>query len=270
MGESVESVTNSRSLGPTETLSFRDQLRAARQSAFRDAEGFTEIILCLERLGSFVHPKGRNLSHYREYIASIAESSPLANEIPKGYRDYHTPFNVLYRIIRLGRNLAAHEGVAARHLTTNAVTLALVLEDALAKHYCNVSDFMVRDPICAYFWEPLSFVRQKMLKDAFSFLPVRDESVVDPQWKVVSDRELARFLRPTASATASREDRLAMSLEEAVNEHGFELKPVPCVPPEKLVGEVATADLEDGVALVLDTDNCVGRLLGLVAAADLL
>ena len=70
-----------------------------------------------------------------------------------------------------GRNDALHQGACARHLANHAVQLALVLEDALMPSEPKVSDFMVRDAICAAHWQPISFVRQQMLANSFSYLP---------------------------------------------------------------------------------------------------
>ena len=33
----------------------------------------------------------------------------------------------------------------------------------------QVSDFMVRNPVCASMWQPLSFIRQSMLVNSFSY-----------------------------------------------------------------------------------------------------
>lgn len=45
--------------------------------------------------------------------------------------------------------LALHEGALARHLTVNAIELSVVLEEAIVSELHQVSDFMVRKPVCA-------------------------------------------------------------------------------------------------------------------------
>jgi hypothetical protein len=40
-----------RILTDCEAIFFRDQLRTARAAALQDAEGFDQILFCLERLG---------------------------------------------------------------------------------------------------------------------------------------------------------------------------------------------------------------------------
>ena len=258
-------------LRPEQLLYFRDQLRAARVSALRDAEGFADIFFCIERLGSYLCPKGRNLGQFGPALCELATRSPLAEDIPTSFRQYHTPFATLYDLVRQGRNDTAHAGVAARHLTMNAVHLAMVLEDALEQQAAVVGDYMVKDPVHAELWEPLSFIRQKMLGDAFSNLPVRDGVA----WKVISDRELARFLCKDSGTTldgatnegTTKKSRLALALSDAL-EHGMQLTPVPCLPATMPVEE-AVNELSKGVALVFD-DREPDRLLGLVTPADLL
>src|ERR1035441_1611646 len=125
-----------------------------------------------------------------------------------------------------------HEGAYARHLASHAVKLALILEDAL----CNGSDkdgsnksletpfpklapegalmkigeLMVPNPICAEIWHPLSFIRQTMLESSFSYLPVQTTADGKSAWKLVSDLELARYLK-TARNAEERKSRLVQT-----------------------------------------------------------
>ena len=70
-------------------------------------------------------------------------------------------------------NDALHQGAFARHLTIHAIDLALILEDALRSfEEPRVSDYMVRNPLFAELWQPIGFIRQQMLANSFSFLPV--------------------------------------------------------------------------------------------------
>ena len=57
----------------------------------------------------------------------------------------------------------------------------------------HVSDFMVRDPVCAHLWQPISLIRQRMLTNSFSCLPVQNE---EEQWCLVSDLQIAMYLHP--------------------------------------------------------------------------
>ena len=86
-----------------------------------------------------------------------------------------------------------------------------LLEDALMNSFDKVGEFMVRNPICAKIWHPLSFVRQIMLENSFSYLPV----FIEEKWKLVSDTQLAFYL---TCEKKERERRLIQRLESAVNE----------------------------------------------------
>jgi len=54
-------------LPPCIAQHFRDQFRIARASAFRDAEGFQEILFVIERLGFMLanNPKALTLDKYK-------------------------------------------------------------------------------------------------------------------------------------------------------------------------------------------------------------
>jgi hypothetical protein len=69
-----------------------------------------------------------------------------------------------------------HQGAFARRLTGHAIELSLVLEDALRRSLDSpvVGDYMVRGPICAEPWQPISFIRQRMLANSFSFLTLTE------------------------------------------------------------------------------------------------
>ena len=177
------------------TLHFRDELRTARAAALRDAETYQEIVLTLERLGAYLFGTMANLGRYKNDIVKLAEHSPMASEVPSILPDLHASFVQKYEIVRKGRNAAVHEGAFARHLTVNAVELSLVLEEAIMHGYNRVGDFMVWNPACAFMWQPLSFIRQTMLANSFSHLPVPVSVDTTSEWRLVSDSELARYLR---------------------------------------------------------------------------
>lgn len=161
---------------PEAARDFRLQLQQARENALKDAEAFDEIIHAIERLGSFCKGQMLDLGKYKLVVKEVADRSPLAADVPSLWRNVHTPFSVLYDIVRDARNDALYIGASARHLTTHAIELALIVEDALRMYEDgkNVSDYMVRDPVCAHLWQPVSLVRQQMLTNSFSYLPVQD------------------------------------------------------------------------------------------------
>ncbi len=87
-----------------------------------------------------------------------------------------TPFSLWFHLVRDARNDALHQGAFARHRTIHTIELALRLEDALRQQVpAIVENYMVRNPTCAECWQPISLIRQQMLANAFSFMPVKTE-----------------------------------------------------------------------------------------------
>jgi hypothetical protein len=197
-------------------IAFTDQLRLARHTALGDAEGFDEVIHVVERLGSYLTKetvgdlgKIGGLKDYKGALAELAEKSGLAFCVPREQRHLLTPFYELYDLVRVARNDAMHQGSFARHLTVHAIELAIILEDALAQHKdLRVSDFMVRNPVVAELWQPVGFIRQQMLVNSYSFLPV----FRDGQWYLISDAEIAVYLGAEREGQERRK-RLASTLE---------------------------------------------------------
>lgn len=155
-------------LTPAQSLYFRDQFRRARAVALGDAEAWHGVVVAVEQLAVVIAPGSKNLHRAAPHVGEIASPSPLASDIPATFRDLHTPFGDLYHLVRTARNNALHEGAFARRLTRHAIELCLILEHALTPMSNRVSDYMVRDPVVAELWHPVSFVRQTMLMNAFS------------------------------------------------------------------------------------------------------
>jgi hypothetical protein len=188
---------------------FRDELRDARAAALLDAEEFESILFAIERLGSCLLQRIEALSDYRSVLSDLAERSALWR-LPTPLHGWNPPFNRLLGELIDARNDALHQGAFARHLTTHAIQVSLILEDALMDGQDKVSDFMVKNVITASFWQPLSFIRQQMLVNSFSFLPVLDDAG-QPTGQLVADCLLASYLR------RSRKERLAHPLRVAVD-----------------------------------------------------
>jgi CBS domain-containing protein len=245
-------------------LHFRNQFRHARVLVLRDAEAFDEIIFVVERMGMFLTHRVRQLPGYKSRIEEEAERSPLVCEVSGKWPQLHIPFTKLFDLVKDGRDWAMHQGAVARHLTGHATKLAIVLEDALMHGYDMVRDFMVQNPVCAQPWQPLSLIRQTMLENSFSFLPVNCGPEAAPTWKLVSDLDVARYLRAGA-----RNLRLAGTLLEAQESGGIELRASNCFKPEDSVSTVLK-DSKELPILVTDTGKASGRLLGIVTTFDLL
>ncbi|MEW6208533.1 MAG: hypothetical protein AB1631_09205 [Acidobacteriota bacterium] len=237
---------------PEQGLTFYNQLRKARDYAIRDAEGFQEIVFAIERMGVVLSKKVGTLNDYKPFILELEKQSVLAKDIPGKWRDVHAPAWWLYETVQAARNDALHQGAFARHLTKHAIELSLILEDALMAQIARVADFMVRDPVCAQLWNPLSFVRQQMLTNSFSFLPVFDS---DKCWKFISDHALAACLRTNAK---ERKRRMALKVEEAVgNEQGV----------SKLLN-LEKADIVPADCPIVDVVDKLGRQPILISRSD--
>src|SRR5690606_26423337 len=106
-----------------------------------------------------------------------------------------------------------------------AVQLALLVEEGLMAEDHRIGDFMVRDIAVAHPWQPVSSVRQAMLVNSFTFLPTPVTTLGAPAWHLISDYQLARFLRPNDSSghedRHERSRRLSMSIETAIREAGL-------------------------------------------------
>lgn len=256
-------------------VAFRDQLRSARMAVLRDSEAFDQVFFAVERLGAFLDPASQALGGYAEVILEVAGRSALAHDFSAETPPLHIPFSRLYDLVRRGRNQAAHEGAYARHLADHAVELSIVLEDALMADRNEARDYMVPHPTTAELWEPLSFIRQKMLLDSFSFLPVWFERKVVPEgedagWRLLSDRRLARYLRAADEDVRGnvRKKRLSQPLEEALQSSLLVPEKVPCCEPRAPLSEVTTL-LDHRPVLVCDPEH-PERLLGIITAYDLL
>ncbi|HWW02607.1 MAG TPA: hypothetical protein VNZ64_23110 [Candidatus Acidoferrum sp.] len=231
----------------------------------RDAEAAGAIIHVLERMGMFLAGEMLCLAEYEGYIKGVAGCSLLAKRVPKAAK-LHIPFFELYRSVREARNTAMHEGAYARHLATHAVKLALVLENALMNGLDLVRDLMVPNPVCAEMWQPLSFIRQTMLENSFSHLPVRTSGDGLCTWKLVSDESLARYLRAAGTAEGMKQ-RLVQPLAEAVQMDGIRFCEAKQCDQEETVSSVI-AEWNGLPILVVRKDST--DLMGILTAFDLL
>ncbi|MBI5497888.1 MAG: hypothetical protein HY904_22990 [Deltaproteobacteria bacterium] len=121
-----------------EAVHFRALLRDARTSALADAEGYRDVFVAIEAVGSYLAngrtPRG--LGGYAKHIAGFIGDDALAHE------------GGLLDALRVARNDAIHEGAAARRMTAQATEVALRLEEAMAERakLRRVQDYMVAKP----------------------------------------------------------------------------------------------------------------------------
>lgn len=223
---------------------FLNELRQARQAAEKDNEAFGQLLFVFERLGGFRLGAPKNLGRYRLCLLDLASRSALAKNLMAGQCAWHSEAEVLYTLVNQARNDALHQGARARHLTEHAIELCLLFEDALMNGDANeangnpaatVGDIMVRSPTVINEWHPVSFARQIMLTNSFSFLPIQ----AGGQWKVVSDAGVAIYLRTGTPARNERAKRLGTTIGEAIKCGHLALD------------EVATASTRDSIAAVM-------------------
>lgn len=252
---------------------FLQELRNARLSAQKDAEAFDELLFVFERLGCYLLKRAATLGKYKDRLLALAGKSALGGDFDGRFANWHTGKAVLYKLVNHARNDALHQGAGARHLTEHAIELALLFEDALMNgnddSMTKLREIMVRSPIVAEPWQPISFVRQVMLTNSFSTLPIYFEG----EWWVVTDAQVAAFLRDDPD---KRPERLGMSVEDARGRWKSLLGKAAFEKPDRPIGEVAKELAKPSAnpfILVLDKPEAVPQskeLLGIVTAFDIL
>lgn len=248
---------------------FLNQLRDARTHALRDAEGFRDILFAIERLGLVLSGGEVNgnpgLGTYRPVLTELAREAPLFVDTDQ-FEAFHPTFDALYTAVKDARNDAMHQGAYARHLTHHSVQLAIILEDALMASLSKVSHFMVRAPVTAEPWHPVSFVRQQMLENSFSYLPIAIDIQGKRSWRLVSEQAVARYLR-AATSNNERKDRLFKAVSKAItlDAHPLVLDEAVSVEPTDEIQKVVP-QLDGQPLLVHDG----ARLVGILTAFDLL
>lgn len=266
--------THMPSLNGESARTFADQFRSARLSALADAEAFDQVIHVIERLGSYLtkeeyadHGKHGDLGKYKIKMVELVHNHGIAVDSRAEFKNLLTPFETLYDLVKNARNDALHQGAFARHLTKHAIELAIILEDLLSTYMLPVvADFMVRNPICGEPWQPIAFLRQQMLANSFSYLPVlRGEK----EWGVVSDAAIAKFLGPKHNG-GNRTKRLAMTIEDASAQSD---NPISLMGPEFVAEDGPLDKALDGLTkspILLVGSPSGTSLLGILTAFDLL
>ena len=180
---------------------FRNKLRAARDAALRDREGYQQVLFAVEQMGRQRCPTKNTLGALRgAFTEFIQKRDPFEGKPPWGIE-----FDRLYKMMCVGRNDAMHVGAVARRLTVSCVRIAMALEDALmanAKQQLTVRDYMVCTPVRTYGWQLIGLIRQTMLENSFSHLPFLKEyndNKKDAEWRTVSADAMCRYLQGAES-----------------------------------------------------------------------
>ena len=266
-------------------LYFREAFREARYVALKDAEGYQRILFVLERLGAYMaekgcheehkHEKADGLSDYKDCITALVKKyhhlEKDRKRQPTRYIDCHTAFGSLYEMVMHGRNDALHQGAFGRILTLHLVQLALFLEDTLMTIMTGeIKNYMTRNPVCAGEWQPVSFVRQMMLANSFTYIPVylkrKDTEREESTWHIITDCDVAMYLQPFNSDC--RAQRLARSIKDAIESGEMHIEKAFTAPPDKSVRDVLKLT-KGKKPILVKRDDC-NELLGIATTFDLM
>lgn len=240
-------------------------LREGRELAQKDGENFDALVQVFECIGAMEKGAiGNGLGAYENNLLAIAGHSPLSAGRPA---HFHTTAVNLFHLVRLQRNDAIHQGVIARNLVRHAVEFALVLEHALTnmENIKTAADLMVRDVCFANLDHPISYIRQRMLVNSFSFLPV---VMADGSIKMLSDVHLVKWLRRMNWDT--QKSGLVGTLRAAVEEGPSRLtldapRLLPCnTALPRLISSL------DSMPVLLHAPDDTKKIVGLLSAFDLL
>lgn len=258
----------STDLSPDERVFFRDRLREARYAALADAEGFQQMCFAIEALGKRLKPDGIGLGPCRGVLQALARQSALLADADESDRAIKT-FDALFVALKEARNDVMHTGAYARHVAADAVTLCLVLEDALmvAKKTADevkrltVGDYMVSSPLVVHPWQTVEHARQLMLLNSFSYLPIWH----DKQWWLIADIAVAKYLRPDWPSKSRLKATLAQAKE---NELGFMLTKT--VDRGTAVADLLSQTTPPGLWLVRDERYPDEHLVGVLSPFELM
>jgi hypothetical protein len=157
--------------------------------ALRDAEDFTSICFALEELGCRLKEyKASGLGCYEKQFQTLAASGGMDE----------ARFEVLLHHVRMARNDAARQGISARNAAKRTIRLGVYIEGIIMTQLKLVGDVMSGGLPLAQPHHTLSFLRETMLGNSFSFLPYP----VSSEYRLISDGYIAQLLE---SAEYSRD-----------------------------------------------------------------
>lgn len=232
------------------------QLRDARAMILRDAECYDTAATVLERIGQCLCSEIRfGMGKYRTELHDLASCSG---------GEASAQFDRLFEVVKEARNMAVHEGVWARHLSSRLVDLFLILERAILTKMKNVEDLMVRSPQIAEDWQPVATARRAMLGNSFSALPILWQG----QWSLITDYSIMRSLQAKDSL-AEQNRILTMRIDDALKQKVLGLTAAVTCKPSAPIAE-AVKHMTEHPTLVVDEISGQPRLLGILTPFDLL
>lgn len=229
------------SLEQEPALAFRNAIRDARANALADAEDFHSLIRVMERLANHLCGKDVSLGDKKARKSILKLLGKEAAEVSvSAYGVSRLSAAELYDLVRHARNDAVHEGIFARNLSQHLVQLSILVEDALVDDaLCpKIKHYMTSDPKTAEPWEQIKFVRQKMLANSYSHIPIR----IEKSWKILSDHGIAIYLwgkgEDSSQEMEGVKSKLSCRLGSAINAESGSLP----VESAKLVGPEDSVD----------------------------
>jgi CBS domain-containing protein len=240
-------------------------LRDARELAQKDSEDFAALIQAFERIGAMEKGRlGNGFGAYKDELLAIANQTPLHAGKPA---HFHASAGSLFSLVNEQRNDAVHQGIIARNLVRHSVEFSLTLEHAVMnmENMNTAADLMVRDVCYADRDHPVSYIRQRMLVNAFSFLPVRldDNSV-----KMLSDASLAKWLR--RMDWSDQKLALVRTLRDATSASSDPLELIDPVSRSSSTPISELVNALNSVPILLHEPGNNTKIVGLISAFDLL
>ncbi|WP_139322963.1 CBS domain-containing protein [Deinococcus marmoris] len=236
-------------LSPDEAAYFLSLFRRARYQVLDDAEDFRSVCFALEELGCRLKGKNlRSLSKYKEVLTRII-CTKSKNE-----------FSVFFEMVKIARNEASHRGVFARNLASKSLKICIFIEKELLEMTTSVRHLMSENVI---FIEPffrLSKVREIMLENSFSYLPI----ILNGQYYFISDFNIAKIWHENKNSDAIRYNT---EIKSCVSESDL-LSADELLSNDKI--DEAFKKIRDRPALVFNGTHKNRSLVGILAPFDLL
>lgn len=252
-----------KELNIEESIHFLACFRDARANTLKDIENFNDIIIAIESFGSFLSNK--ILSGFGDYKCIIKEF------VTKFLCDYETEFfETKYDIVRTTRNESIHSGVFARNVSTHSLELLLIIEGALlsfmSKTHSTVGSFMVNNVIVAQPWQTVKIVRNIMLTNSFTHIPVYHKD----DWCLVSETDIINFLGVNYY-DKSRKENSVKTIQELIESKSYRKIEVVHKPLTESLEEIKNCFLSNCGRPILIVNNIhKNQLLGIITPYDIL
>lgn len=243
---------------------FRERLVSARAVALADGEAAEAVIFAIEHLGRFLARKDASLERL---------TTPIVEWVKRTLPERHEELDRRLQLLRRGRNERMHRGFAARDLTVDAVRVALILEEALRVDWDKLTaqDLMTPNPLEAKPWHTFGMVRDAMVANSYSHLPI----LWGGTWRLISERTVCRVVQQARCRTPPLDLR-SVRLDADVPQLGGTLvdmltnRATDTVRPET---QATRLNLEHGCLLVVvgsDSPDGQPELEGIITPADVI